>query len=83
MTILKIFNPANGERIVDVPADDVTSVAVKVAQARAAQPRWAATPMAERKACIVRFRALLAERIETLARTLTSEMGKPVKQAKN
>ena len=83
MTILKIFNPANGEHIVDVPADDATSVAVKVAQARAAQLRWAATTMAERKACIVRFRALLAERIDTLARTLTSEMGKPVKQARN
>jgi acyl-CoA reductase-like NAD-dependent aldehyde dehydrogenase len=83
MNMLKIFNPANGEHIVDVPGDDATSVAAKVAQARTAQARWAATPMAERKACMVRFRALLAERVDTLARTLTSEMGKPVKQAKN
>lgn len=83
MNTLKIFNPANGEHIVDVPADDAASVATKVAQARAAQPRWAATPLAERKACIVRFRVLLAERIEALAHTLTSEMGKPIKQARN
>ena len=83
MITLKICNPANGEHIVDVPTDDAASIALKVAQARAAQPRWAATPMAERKACMVRFRALLAERIDALARTLTSEMGKPVKQAKN
>ena len=83
MNTLKIFNPANGEHIVDVPADDATSVATKFAQARAAQPGWAATPLAERKACMVRFRALLAERIEPLAHTLTSEMGKPIKQARN
>ena len=83
MNVLKIFNPANGEFIVDVPADDAASVATKTAQARAAQPRWAATPLAERKACILRFRALLVERIEPLAHTLTSEMGKPIKQARN
>ena len=64
MNTLKMFNPANGKHIVDVPADDAASVATKAAQARAAQPRWAATPLAERKACMVRFRALLAERID-------------------
>ena len=83
MNTLKIFNPATGEHIVDVPADDAASVAAKVAQARAAQPHWVATPLAERKACMVRFRALLVERIESLAHTLTSEMGKPIKQARN
>ena len=83
MNTLKIFNPANGQHIVDVPADDAASVEKKSAQARAAQPRWAATPLAERKACMVRFRALLVERIESLAHTLTSEMGKPIKQARN
>lgn len=83
MNILKIVNPATGEFIVEVPTDDAASVASKVAQARAAQPRWLATPMADRKACIVRFRALLVERIESLASTLTSEMGKPIKQSRN
>ena len=83
MNTLKIFNPANGEFIVDVSADDAATVKTKVAQARAAQPQWAATPLAEREACILRFRALLSERVELLARTLTSEMGKPIKQAKN
>ncbi len=83
MNALKIFNPATGEHIVDVPADDAASVEAKVTQARAAQPRWAATPLAERKACMVRFRALLVERIESLAHTLTTEMGKPIKQARN
>ena len=83
MNTLKIFNPATGEFIVEVPADDAASVASKVAQARAVQPRWLATPLVERKACVVRFRALLVERIESLAHTLTSEMGKPIKQSRN
>ena len=83
MNTLKVFNPANGKHIVDVPADDAANVATKAQKARVAQPKWAAVPLAERKACIVRFRALLLERVETLAHTLTSEMGKPIKQARN
>ena len=83
MNTLNIVNPANGEHIVDVPVDDAASVATKFAQARAAQPRWTATSLDERKACLVRFRALLAARVATLANTLTSEMGKPITQARN
>jgi len=83
MNKLGIFNPATGALIVDVPADDAASVAEKAAQVRAAQPGWAATPLAGRKACIARFRGLLSERIEPLAHTLSSEVGKPIKQSRN
>ncbi|MEO8104201.1 MAG: aldehyde dehydrogenase family protein, partial [Betaproteobacteria bacterium] len=83
MNKLSIFNPATGALIVEVDADDASSVAHKAAKARAAQPMWAATPLIERMACIRRFRGLLVERIDSLAHTLTSEMGKPVKQARN
>ena len=83
MNTLKIFNPANGAFIVDVPADDAASVAAKFAQARAAQPGWASTPLDVRKAALQRFRALLVERNALLAQTLTSEMGKPIKQSRN
>ncbi len=83
MSKLKIFNPASNEVIVEIDADDAASVAAKATLARAAQPAWAAKPLAERKACIVRFRALLLERIEPLAHTLTSEVGKPIAQSRN
>ncbi len=83
MNKLGVFNPATGALIVEVDADDAASVASKATQARAAQPRWAAIPLAERKACIARFRALLLERIEPLAHTLSSEVGKPIKQSRN
>ena len=80
---LDIFNPATGGLIKTIAADDAASVAHKAAAARTAQPRWAALPLAERKACIARFRALLLERIESLAKTLTQEMGKPIRQSRN
>ena len=57
MSRLKIFNPANGAQIAEVPADDAASVSAKAQQARAAQPVWARVPYADRRACIERFRA--------------------------
>jgi acyl-CoA reductase-like NAD-dependent aldehyde dehydrogenase len=82
-TMLTITNPATGEKIVEVPADDAASVVAKAARARAAQPAWAARPLAERKAAIARFRASIVAELETLARTLTAEVGKPVAQSRN
>jgi acyl-CoA reductase-like NAD-dependent aldehyde dehydrogenase len=83
MSFLKINNPATGLLLAEVPADDVDSVATKASAARAAQPAWAATPLAARKACIERFRALLVAQLEILATTLTSEVGKPIRQSRN
>ena len=66
-----------------MPADDAASVAAKAARARAAQPAWAARPLAERQACIERFRAGVVRDLETLAATLTREIGKPITQSRN
>ena len=83
MATLKIHNPATGALIGELPAGNAATVATKAAAARAAQPRWAATPFAERAAAIQRFRALLVDQLETLALTLTQEVGKPISQARN
>jgi acyl-CoA reductase-like NAD-dependent aldehyde dehydrogenase len=83
MPTLAIHNPATGAKIADIAADTATSVAAKAAAARAAQPRWAATRIAERLACMQRFRALVLAEIETLATTLTQEVGKPIGQSRN
>jgi acyl-CoA reductase-like NAD-dependent aldehyde dehydrogenase len=83
MSTLKILNPANGTTLADVPADDAASVAAKAERARRAQPAWQATPLAERSAAVARFRASVAAEIETLARTLAQEVGKPLAQARN
>lgn len=83
MSSLKISNPANGALIAEVPADDAASVGAKAQQARAAQPVWARVPYADRRACIERFRAAVVAEVEPLAATLTSEVGKPIRQARN
>jgi acyl-CoA reductase-like NAD-dependent aldehyde dehydrogenase len=80
---LKITNPADGSALGEVAADDAASVAAKFARARRAQPAWAATPLAERSAAIRRFRGAVERELETLARTLTQEVGKPLQQSKN
>jgi acyl-CoA reductase-like NAD-dependent aldehyde dehydrogenase len=83
MNTLNIINPATGEAITDVPCDGAATVASKAAQARAAQPGWQATPLNARKACIERFRTFVVRDLESLARILTQETGKPIKQSRN
>jgi acyl-CoA reductase-like NAD-dependent aldehyde dehydrogenase len=83
MNQLAIHNPANGNLITQVHADDAASVAAKAARARAAQPGWRAVPLTERKACITRFRAGVVAELEVLAAIMTSETGKPIKMSRN
>src|SRR4051794_38940761 len=83
MSTLSIFNPAKGEKITEVPADDEASVAAKAASARAAQPAWASRPLAERQACIERFREGVVRDLESLAVTMTRETGKPIRMSRN
>ena len=80
---MKIVNPANQQVLAEVPEDTADTVARKLTRARAAQPAWAAAPLDMRLGAIRRFRDLLVERKDSLALTLTREMGKPVKQAQN
>ena len=81
--MLKIHNPATGALITEVPEATPESVAASAAAARAAQPAWAATPLAHRVEVMQRFRAALAAQIERLAATLTAEVGKPIRQSRN
>ena len=83
MSRLRIFNPATGMPIDEVAADTAETVAAKAARARTAQGAWRATPLVERMACVRRFRALVQEQLEALARTLTLEVGKPIRQSRN
>ncbi len=80
---MKIVNPATGAMLADLVADNSAAVRAKYDRARAAQPRWAAVPMRKRLAMLARFRDLLVERAPELARTLTQEVGKPIRQSRN
>ncbi len=79
---LKILNPADGSLIRELAEDDAQAVAGKYARARAAQPAWAARPLEERLDAIRRFKQLVDKRKPELARTLTLEMGKPIRQSR-
>ncbi|MFM7704700.1 MAG: aldehyde dehydrogenase family protein [Rubrivivax sp.] len=83
MPTLTITNPATGQTLAELPADDASSVAAQAAAARAAQPAWAARPMAERLATVARFRAAVVAQLETLAATMTAETGKPIALSRN
>ena len=83
MAQLAIYNPATGALITQLAADDAASVAAKSRAARAAQPAWASTPLAERQACITRLRAAIVAELEPLAVTMTQETGKPIKLSRN
>jgi acyl-CoA reductase-like NAD-dependent aldehyde dehydrogenase len=83
MSTLIIHNPATGERLATLPADDAASVAAKATAARAAKGPWARVPIADKLAMVQRFRARLVAEAETLAITLTQEVGKPITQSRN
>lgn len=83
MTQLAVHNPATGERIAELPADDAASVAAKARAARMAQADWAALSLQERKACIVHFRDGVVRDLEALAVTMTRETGKPIRMSRN
>jgi acyl-CoA reductase-like NAD-dependent aldehyde dehydrogenase len=80
---VKIYNPATGALLKEVPADNLKAVRGKYERARAAQPRWAALSVRKRLDTIRRFREQVVARHEQLARTLSLEVGKPIRQSRN
>jgi acyl-CoA reductase-like NAD-dependent aldehyde dehydrogenase len=80
---LKVHNPATGQVAATLPADDAKSVRAKYERARAAQPGWAKVRLKQRLAAMQRFRELVANEAELLARVLTTEVGKPISQSRS
>ena len=83
MATLKVVNPATGEVAASLPADDARSVKAKYERARGAQPKWAKTRLKQRLEAIRKFRELVVAETESLARVLTTEVGKPISQSRN
>jgi len=80
---MKIMNPATGAVLAEVAADTLKTIRAKYELARAAQPKWAAVPIKKRLAVLQKFRSLLIDRQNLLAKTLTAEVGKPIRQSRN
>ena len=79
---MRIVNPATDEVLREVADDTPESIREKLARARSAQRAWAALSFAERARAVTRFRELVAERKDALAKTLTLEVGKPIVQSR-
>lgn len=80
---LAITNPANGRVLEKLPCDDAKAVRAKYEAARRAQPAWAKVPLSKKLGMLKKFRDSLIAGREDLALILTSEMGKPISQARN
>ena len=76
-----VYNPARGIVQKEVRLATVGDMDVAVAAAKAAFPAWANTSLAKRQRIIFKFRELLNERSEDLARILTAEHGKVLSDA--
>ncbi|HEY7125278.1 MAG TPA: aldehyde dehydrogenase family protein [Ktedonobacterales bacterium] len=74
-------NPANGELIGLFPRSGQKDVDDAVAAARAAFTSWRLTPAPKRGEILFRFGQLLRERKDDVARSMTQEMGKVLKEA--
>ncbi|WP_111431755.1 CoA-acylating methylmalonate-semialdehyde dehydrogenase [Rhodobacteraceae bacterium DSL-40] len=71
-----VFDPATGESSKTVALASVEEVNTAVASARAAWPAWSKTPALRRARILDRFKSILWERADELARAISSEHGK-------
>jgi succinate-semialdehyde dehydrogenase/glutarate-semialdehyde dehydrogenase len=76
------INPCNGNLIEELPAWSEVQIDGALAQVAAATPAWAARPMAERCALVRAAGAVFRARRDELARLITLEMGKLIKEAR-
>ena len=79
---ITITNPATGEPIDTVPDAGPDDVALAVAKAKAGQKDWAQMPVHQRATILRRFLGLVDEQREALARNLSAETGKPIREAR-
>jgi malonate-semialdehyde dehydrogenase (acetylating)/methylmalonate-semialdehyde dehydrogenase len=77
-----VFNPATGRVTARAPLASDTEVAAAVQAARAAFPKWAATPPLKRARVMFKFKELLEKHHDELAALITSEHGKVFSDAK-
>ncbi|WHP81865.1 CoA-acylating methylmalonate-semialdehyde dehydrogenase [Edwardsiella anguillarum] len=71
-----IFNPATGEQIRQVAMSTAQETEQAIAAAARAFPAWARQSPLKRARVMFRFKALLEQRMDTLARLISEEHGK-------
>jgi len=79
---LAVTNPANGELLAHVPLSNAADLDAAVEAARAALPEWRAVNAIARARKLFSLREGLESRKEDLARSVTTEMGKTIVDAR-
>jgi malonate-semialdehyde dehydrogenase (acetylating)/methylmalonate-semialdehyde dehydrogenase len=77
-----VHNPAQGEVIARTPLSTGEDLNAAVAAAQKAFPAWRDTPAVVRARSLFKFRQLLEEHFEELARLVTTEHGKTLDEAR-
>ncbi len=77
-----VYNPSRGEVIARVPMSGAAEVDAAVTAARKAFATWGTTPAPKRATILFRYRELLEQHFEELARLVTQENGKTFDEAK-
>jgi malonate-semialdehyde dehydrogenase (acetylating) / methylmalonate-semialdehyde dehydrogenase len=80
--VVDVFNPATAEVLAKVPLASAQDVGATVAAAAAAFPAWRRTPPQERIQYLFRFKRLLEQHGEEIARLTTQENGKTFAEAR-
>jgi malonate-semialdehyde dehydrogenase (acetylating) / methylmalonate-semialdehyde dehydrogenase len=79
---LDVTNPATGETLARVPLSSAADLDAAVKAAREALPAWRAVSVIERGRRLFALRAGLDARREDMARSVTTEMGKTIADAR-
>jgi len=79
---IEVLNPATGELLAVSPQGSAADAEAAVQAASAAFPAWRATPPAERIQYLFRFKQVLEEHFEEVARLITTENGKTLAEAR-
>ncbi|MFZ2174998.1 MAG: NAD-dependent succinate-semialdehyde dehydrogenase [Rhodococcus sp. (in: high G+C Gram-positive bacteria)] len=82
MAKYKTVNPATGETVREFPTLDAAGVEDALSRAHSGYLSWRTTAADERARILSRTAAAYAERADELARMISLEMGKPVREAK-
>ncbi len=78
---LAIYNPATGEEAGHANVADITTVNEAIAAAKIAFPQWSAKPANARAKILFRYKALLDDNINELAKIVTLEHGKTLAES--
>lgn len=77
-----VFNPSTGEVIARVPMGTAADVDAAVVAAQKAFKTWGETPAPKRSAILFRYKHLLEQHFDELARLVTRENGKTLDEAR-